>query len=178
MTALSEADAQAQTPCGLNHLVLNVRDLEASHRFWTDLIGFRQVGTLRPVSGGTPRPRMRFYSGEVDGTLRHHDIALVEQPMLASDPADRPRALNHVAIAYPTYEAWQRQIAFLTGQGVVLFGRVDRGVTNSIHLHDPDGCVVELVYELPRALWQDDIETALNQAVEHPIGRSPPVQPA
>jgi hypothetical protein len=27
---------QAVTPVGLNHLVLNVRDIEESHRFWTE----------------------------------------------------------------------------------------------------------------------------------------------
>mgnify|MGYP003694299711 CR=1 FL=1 len=39
---------QARTPRGINHLVLNVRDLEASHRFWTDIMGFRCVAELKP----------------------------------------------------------------------------------------------------------------------------------
>ena len=34
------------TPRGINHLVLNVRDIEESHRFWTEVVGFRQVGQL------------------------------------------------------------------------------------------------------------------------------------
>ena len=34
------------TPRGINHLVLNVRDIEESHRFWTEVVGFRQVGHL------------------------------------------------------------------------------------------------------------------------------------
>ena len=25
----------AQTPCGINHIVLNVRDMDVAHRFWT-----------------------------------------------------------------------------------------------------------------------------------------------
>ncbi len=28
----------------INHIVLNVRDIEESHRFWTELIGFTHVG--------------------------------------------------------------------------------------------------------------------------------------
>src|ERR1700734_1158636 len=100
MTDQLEVVTEVQTPCGLNHLVLNVRDLEESHRFWTEFLRFRQVGTgRRPNRGGKPRPRMYFYSGEQDGKLRHHDIALVEQRMLPADPAEGPRALNHVAIA-------------------------------------------------------------------------------
>ena len=164
------AETEVQTPRGLNHLVLNVRDLEESHRFWTELLGFRQVGTLRrPGPDGTPRPRMRFYSGEHDGKLRHHDIALVEHAALPADLGAHPQGLNHIAVEYPTLEAWQKQIAFLIAHGVTPYGRVDRGVTHSIHVTDPNGYEVELVYELPRALWEDDIDAALNRAVMHPI---------
>ena len=51
-----------------------------------------------------------------------------------------------------------------------LYGRIDRGVTQSIHLADPDGNEIELVYELPRELWEGDINAALNKAVERQIG--------
>jgi len=44
--------------------------------------------------------------------------------------------------------------------------RVDRGVTRSIHLRDPDGNEIELVHELPRAAWEGDIQAALDRAVE------------
>ncbi len=73
----------AVTPVGLNHLVLNVRDIEASHRFWTELLGFRKVGEVPPRLGGVQRGAMRFYSGERDGKMHHHDIALVDTPDLA-----------------------------------------------------------------------------------------------
>src|SRR5579862_6027452 len=111
MTTQLATSTEAETPCGLNHVVLNVRDIEAAHRFWTECLGFRHVGTSRrPGPGVAPNRAMRFYSGELDGKLRHHDIALVERVRL---PDDGPQALNHVAIAYPTHEAWERQIAFL-----------------------------------------------------------------
>jgi catechol 2,3-dioxygenase len=91
-----KSETEAQTPCGLNYLVLNVRDLETSHHFWTKCLGFRQVGTSRRnASGGKP---MRFYSGVFDGKLHHHDIALAERSSLPADLAGRPQALNHVAI--------------------------------------------------------------------------------
>ncbi len=32
------------TPVGLNHLVLNVRNMDESHQFWTEIVGFKQVG--------------------------------------------------------------------------------------------------------------------------------------
>jgi catechol 2,3-dioxygenase len=168
MTPTLQPATEPETPCGLNHVVLNVRDIDAAHRFWTERLGFRHVGTSRRGPDVAPNRAMRFYSGELDGKLRHHDIALVEQAAL---PADRAaQGLNHVAIAYPTEDAWQKQISFLAARGVALRGRVDRGVTHSIHVSDPDGNEIELVYELPRALWEGDIDAALNRAVERPIG--------
>ena len=44
MTPVNQHETDAQTPCGLNHLVLNVRDVGESRRFWTNLLGFHQVG--------------------------------------------------------------------------------------------------------------------------------------
>ena len=159
------APAAARTPCGINHVVLNVRDMDAAHEFWTESLGFWHVGTGRAPSDGA-KP-MRFYSGELDGKLHHHDIALVERSGLDGNGA---RTLNHVAIAYPTFEAFQQQIAFLMAQGVALHRRVDRGVTHSIHLKDPDGNEIELVHELPREAWEGDIQAALDRSVERPIG--------
>jgi catechol 2,3-dioxygenase len=160
MTQINEHETTAQTPIGLNHVVLNVRDIAKSHCFWTDLLGFRQVAAQ------DGRHAMRFYSGERDGKLRHHDIALVQAP---PDLSLNPPALHHVAVEYPTREAWEKQIAFLKARGVALYRRVERGVTHSIHLDDPNGYPIELVFELPRALWESDMAAALNHAVERPI---------
>ena len=42
------------TPSGVNHLVLNVRDIEESHHFWSDLLGFKQVGEIHPDNPALP----------------------------------------------------------------------------------------------------------------------------
>src|SRR5881398_2530062 len=102
---------RAITPRGINHLVLNVRDLEVSHKFWTEIIGFRQVDELKD------RPfKMRFYSGvDADGGVTHHDLALAEAPPQSGAPDSwsmQPRrvGLNHVAIAWPDRESWLAQV--------------------------------------------------------------------
>ena len=75
------------TPRGINHLVLNVRDIEESHRFWTEIVGFRQVGQLTPTKERPNPPTMRFYAGvREDGTSHHHDVALVENRDLPKPP--------------------------------------------------------------------------------------------
>jgi catechol 2,3-dioxygenase len=147
MTAPSSAiapPAQAVTPGGINHLVINVRDIEESHRFWTEMLGFKEVGRLS-------RRNMRFYSGDHGGQLNHHDIALVENPNLPKPPADwqmfdMPVAINHIAITMPNREAWLKQIAWLRQNGV----------------SDPNGYGVEVLYELPREVWGGDIQAALD----------------
>ena len=39
----TNAPAEAVTPVGLNHLVINVRDIEESHRFYTEVLGLKEV---------------------------------------------------------------------------------------------------------------------------------------
>ena len=73
---------EAVTPVGINHLVLNVRNLEESHAFWTEIMGFKQVGELRPRPDRPNPPKMRFYSGDHHGKMQHHDLALMEMPNL------------------------------------------------------------------------------------------------
>jgi len=166
--------AQAQTPRGINHVVLNVRDLEVSHRFWTEVMGFRCVGELKSIRG-RQRPKMRFYSGvDAHGDVTHHDIALAEVSRDVGPNGDReewsmqPRrvGLNHVAIAWPDRESWQRQLAFLRDKGVTFHRRVNHGMTHSVYISDPDGHGIEVLYELPREVWEKDIDAAQNY-VEH-----------
>lgn len=155
------------TPAGVNHVVLNVRDIEESHRFWTEVVGLKQVGALRPRTDMGPVPKMRFYSGERDGKLTHHDVALVEDPNLPPPPENwelfgAPQALNHVAIAMPDRESWQAKLAELQERGVEFRLRVNHGVTHSVYISDPNGYGVELLYELPREMWEGDIDAGLN----------------
>jgi catechol 2,3-dioxygenase len=157
----------AVSPVGLNHLVINVRDIEESHRFWTEILGFRQVGQVRARPDRPNPPKMRFYSGDHSGKLNHHDIALVENKDLPAPPQDwnmfgMPCAINHIAIALPNREAWLRQLAYLQEKGVKFDRRVDHGMTHSLYIHDPNGYGVELLYELPREVWENDIDGALN----------------
>ena len=69
------------TPSGLNHLVINVRNLEETHRFWTEMLGFKQVGQFDRADPSGLRRRMQFYSGDHgDGRMTHHDVAFCEVP--------------------------------------------------------------------------------------------------
>lgn len=162
-------------PRGMNHLVINVRDIEESHHFWCNLLGFRQVGNLVAAPDGRERPTMRFYSG-VRGAgegQHHHDIALMEQDDLPPPPekwtlGSGGSAVNHIAITYPDRDSWREQVQFLIDSGVKIGRRTDHGMTHSIYITDPNGYGVEVLYDLPREVWENNIDGALNYAVDHP----------
>ncbi|MDH0863172.1 VOC family protein [Mitsuaria sp. GD03876] len=160
-----ERPAHAEAPRGLNHLVLTVSDIEASHRFYTELIGFRHVATSNRVRADG-LPPMRFYSGHRDGKDTHHDLALYQ--LAEVNVADGQR-LDHLAIEYASEASWREQIRFLQSRGVTLHDLVERGATWSIHARDPDGLEIELVFERPRSEWEDDIQAAVNRAQRHPL---------
>jgi catechol 2,3-dioxygenase len=175
MTAREQAEvtapAAAIPPQAINHLVLNVRDMERAHDFWARIIGFRQVGEIRNQPE-RPGVWMRFYQGSLGS---HHDLALsqVLDPASAPPPdpwggaAQRP-GINHVAIKWPDREAWLKQLAWMQSQGVAFHRRVDHGMTHSAYISDPDGHGIEVLYELPREIWEGDINAALNYAVTVP----------
>ena len=156
----------AVTPGGINHLVINVRDIEESHKFWTEILGFKQVGQ-------SSRRPMRFYSGNHDGQMNHHDIALCENPDLPAPPADwdmfkTPVAVNHIAITMPNREAWLKQLSYLRSKGVKFHRRVNHGMTHSLYISDPNGYGVEVLYELPREIWGENIQAGLDYAENLP----------
>ncbi len=144
----------------VNHLVLNVRDLDASHEFYTGVVGFEQCGEM------THTVTMRFYRGGPDS---HHDLALVQ----VDDPeAEGPVpewsllgtrvGVNHIALAYPDRASWLNQLQHLKNRGVQVALRGNHGMTHSAYVVDPDGYGLELLYNLPAEVWEGDVDAALN----------------
>ena len=71
MASAKATNSGPVSPTGVNHIVLNVRNMEESHQFWTEVVGLRLVGEFRQRPGRPPTPRMRFYNGMgTDGA--HH----------------------------------------------------------------------------------------------------------
>lgn len=159
------AQTRSNGPC-FQHLALMVRDIEASHRFYTEALGFEQCGQLERRPGG-PDVDFRFYRGAPD---RHHDFALVQTP----DPGQFPPAntewnmldnkvgINHIAICYPTRDDFLARLKTLQEMGVEFRQRGNHGMTHSVYVSDPDGNGVEVLYELPEDVWVGDVNGALN----------------
>jgi catechol 2,3-dioxygenase len=124
---------------GINHVVLKVRNLEASDRFYRELVGLKVVGN---------RGRMRFYSA---GT-HAHDFAIMEVGADAPTPS-RATGLFHFCFDVANEEDLRQLYARLKKAGVSVSGGVDHNIMHSFYTHDPDGHVVEFGVDVPEKDW-------------------------
>ena len=159
----SPSSASAPVPPtgpSVGHLVLNVRDIEASHRFYTEALGFEQCGAMVESRIGD----MRFYRGSPD---THHDLALVQtkEPSTAPDQwsiMGTRVGFNHIAISYPTRDEFLARMKHLQDVGIEFLIRGNHGMTHSAYVQDPDGTGIEVLYDLPPEVWEGDVDAALN----------------
>jgi catechol-2,3-dioxygenase len=145
----------------LGHLVLNVRDIDASHRFYTEALGFEQCGAMGPQSRVG---RMQFYRGDPS---YHHHLALVQTKEAADEPRDwvildTHVGINHIALAYADRNEFLARIKHLQDMGVEFRQRGNHGMTHSVYVQDPDGNGIEVLYDLPSEVWEGDVNAALN----------------
>lgn len=144
---------------GVNHMVMNVRDMDAAHDFWVRVMRFEHCGT----QGGPGQERfLRFYRSHHD---THHDIALSPVPNPDDHPIPTGRAsapgLNHFAWTYPDLDTWKQQVRHVVDTGYPLMFRMEHGMSQSLYVRCPDGFVVEMMYEYPEEHWNRNIEAAL-----------------
>jgi len=132
----------------LGHVVLYVRELERSVRFYRDVLGWRQA-----VPGATmPLPAAMFSGGRT-----HHELLLIEVgPDAAPIPPGRRVGMYHFGLKVgDTDEELRAALARLAEAGVPVMGTADHGMTHSLYLADPDGNEIELYVDVPGADWSD-----------------------
>jgi catechol 2,3-dioxygenase len=117
----------------LGHVSLFVRDLDASLRFYRDLLGLAE--TARGKGG-----RIAFLSAGV----HHHDISLEAARAEGGGAAKGAPGLYHIAFCVGTTReelATARREA--EGRGLTPFGEM-QGATPCFCVRDPDGHEIEL----------------------------------
>jgi catechol 2,3-dioxygenase len=130
----------------LGHIVLYVRDLERSRRFYRDVLGWREVTEIDGMGA-------MFSSGRT-----HHELLLLE---VGEDAAAVPRGrrvgLYHFGLKIGESDDELRDaLETLQREGATIIGTADHTVTHSLYIADPDGNEIELYIDVQPEVWRED----------------------
>ena len=135
----------------LGHLVLYVRNVERSAKFYRDVLGWKQIlpGEDQPLSF----PVAAFSSGRT-----HHELLLIEVGDDAqAQPQGRHVGLYHFGLKVgDTDDELREALARLQEADVTVVGATDHTVTHSLYILDPDGNEIELYVDVPGVDWKTD----------------------
>jgi catechol 2,3-dioxygenase len=132
----------------VGHVVLKVRDLERSARFYREVLGLEEVARL-----DEPMP-MAFFSASSEN---HHDLAILEVGAEAPLAVRAGVGLYHVALKIgDSLDDLRAAKAHLEAHGVGPLRLSDHRVSQAIYLNDPDGNGLELYVDADPAVWRDD----------------------
>lgn len=138
-------------PKRIGHVVLKVKNLERSEKFYTEVLGLRIVDRLGD--------KMTFFSWEDN----HHDLAIYAVGDDAEDTRRKQVGLFHVAMQIGSYGELQRAYRFLKEKGVPIRGTSDHGVSKSIYLADPDGNEIEIFSDTLPSEWENGVRPRVAQ---------------
>ena len=131
----------------VGHVVLKVRDIERSARFYRDVLGLKEV-----ARGNFGRPMAFFSTGD-----NLHDVAVLEVGPDAPPAQPGGVGLYHVALRIgTTLDELRAAKAHLEAHGCTQLRLSDHRVSQSIYLDDPDGNGVELYVDADPAIWRED----------------------
>jgi len=130
----------------LGHIVLYVRDLETSRRFYGEVLGWKEVARLGNQGAV-------FSSGRT-----HHELLLLEVgPQAAPIPPGRRVGMYHFGLKLGTTDDELRQaLEELIAAGAKVNGSADHTVTHSLYIEDPDGNEIELYIDVQPERWRED----------------------
>jgi catechol 2,3-dioxygenase-like lactoylglutathione lyase family enzyme len=129
-----------------HHLAITTKDLAATHRFYTEAVGFTlaKVDVLETPGGGWARHV--FYDtgdGSLLAVLEFHDESLGEFRTDLSTGLGLPNWANHIAFGAADLDALEvhRHRLLDHGHGCVI---MDHHEAISLYADDPNGILVEL----------------------------------
>ncbi|MGE0680412.1 MAG: VOC family protein [Candidatus Binatia bacterium] len=121
-------------PERIAHVVLKVRNLEQSKKFYTETLGMR-------VMKDVPQLRAVFLS--FNGR-DHHEIALFEIGAKAEAPKPNQTGMLHIAFRLRTEDDLIAAYKELKEKGTPVSFTVNHGVSKSIYFRDPDDNELEV----------------------------------
>jgi catechol 2,3-dioxygenase-like lactoylglutathione lyase family enzyme len=128
-----------------HHVAIATRDLEASHRFYTEAMGFElvHVDVIPFLEQGWARHL--FYdtgNGELLALWDLHSVELLEYRTAISSGLGLPNFVNHIAFGASDLDELDARKDRLVAHGHDV-ARIDHGWCVSIYADDPSGIMVE-----------------------------------
>lgn len=130
---------------GINHTALATGDMDATIRFWRDLLG------MKLISGIGKKGNRQYFFELSDNVL----ISFFEwpdaEPVADKDPgraAKGPIVFDHLCIQMADKEAFWALKDRLTAADIWVTEAIDNGFIHSIFSTDPNGIQLEFCYEL------------------------------
>jgi catechol-2,3-dioxygenase len=130
----------------LGHVVLYVRDIERSRRFYRDVLGWKEIADFGGIGA-------MFSSGRT-----HHELLLLEVgPNAQPIPEGRRVGMYHFGLKVGTTDDELREAyKALQENGVPVLGTADHTVTHSLYIADPDGNEIELYIDVQPERWREE----------------------
>jgi catechol 2,3-dioxygenase-like lactoylglutathione lyase family enzyme len=149
---------------GFHHLALAVKDIEATHRFYTEAMGFTLAKVeVVPKNGGSVRHVFYSTGSATDQLIAFWDYSRMPQAAPLKTDISRDlgfeKGVNHVAFSADDLEDLKRRRERWLAAGHDVL-EIDHGWVHSIYTTDPDGIVVEFAV-LTRDFTEADAEDAL-----------------
>lgn len=129
------------------HLVLRVKDLQRSKRFFTEILGLPLVGE-NDVG-------MLFFSADTKDN--HHVLAIRQAKEGAAMPNPEQLGMEHVAYELGSFAELQEAYRIFKENGVRIHHTVFHGVTKSIYFFDPDGNMLEVYCNVPPEVYRKSV---------------------
>jgi len=130
---------------GVNHLAMATGDMDATIRFWRDLLGMRLVAGL-----GQPGFRHYFFQITDKDLMAFFEWPGVE-PMEKKDhgrPVSGPFIFDHVSFGVEAEEDLWGLKDKLEAAGFPVSDVIDHGFIHSIYAHDPNGIPIEFSHDV------------------------------
>lgn len=139
-------------PERIGHLILKVRELERSRRFYTEVMGL-------DLMYESTRPKMALFASH---RRDHHEIGVIEVGAQAALPRPADVGLYHIAFRLKDGATLRDAYRELKTKDVPIAFTVHHGVTKSVYFNDPDGYLLEFYCDVsPEEMANyPDLETA------------------